>query len=304
MNYLHLIRYQNLLFIALVQIFIKVGLFQEFNVDVALSAVEFALLVIATLCIAAGGNIINDVYDVEIDTINRPEKVLIGKSISEQSANRLFIVVNVIGVTLGFYLANRIGRPGFAALFIAISASLYLYASYFKGILLLGNLLISVLVAMSLLIVGLFDLLPAISPENQAIQSTAFEVVLKYAIFAFFINFIREIVKDLEDINGDKKGGLNTLAIAIGRKRTITVVFILGLFLVFGVISQMYIYLYDQQVLMLYFLFGIVAPLLYFCIKAWSAKHKRDYAFLSKLLKIVMVLGICSLMLLRFAVLG
>lgn len=303
MNYLHLIRYQNLLFIALAQIFIKYGLFHPFGIDITLNGFGFSLLVVATLCIAAAGNIINDIYDLEIDKINKPEKVLIGRKITEKSANNLYLILNVIGVAIGFYLANIIGKPAFAALFIVFSALLYLYASYLKGMLLVGNILISALVAMSLIIVALFDLLPAITPANQATQSTIFSVVLDYSLFAFFINFIREIVKDLQDINGDKKGDMNTLPIAIGRKRTITITFILGVLMVCGVVFYMYQYLYNQQVLLLYFLFAIVAPLLYFCIKAWSAENKKDYGFLSTLLKIIMFTGICSMLLFQIALL-
>ncbi|MGO3182881.1 MAG: geranylgeranylglycerol-phosphate geranylgeranyltransferase [Aequorivita sp.] len=303
MNYLNLIRYQNLLFIALVQGFIKYGLFQAFKVDFSLTTLDFALLVIATLCIAAAGNVINDIYDVEIDRINKPNKVLIGKKISERIANRLYIILSVIGVAIGFYLSNRIGKPSFAALFIVFSALLYLYASYLKGMFLVGNLLVSALVAMSLLIVPLFDLLPAVTVENQASQSAVFKIVLNYALFAFYINLIREIVKDLQDINGDNKGGMNTLPIIIGRKRTVTIVFILGVFAVIGAVLYMYENLYNVQVLMLYFLFTIVAPLLYFCVKAWDAKSAKAYAFLSKLLKIVMFLGICSIPLYQFVIL-
>ncbi len=303
MKYLQIIRYKNLLFIALVQIFIKYGLFHPFGIDITLNAFGFALLVIATLCLAAAGNIINDIYDVEIDRINKPHKVLIGKNISEKTANRLFIILNVIGVAIGFYLSNIIGRPAFSALFIVISALLYLYASYLKGMLLIGNLLISALVALSLIIVGLFDLLPAITPQNQATQSTIFSIVLDYALFAFFLNFIREIVKDLQDVNGDKKGEMNTLAIAIGRKRATIIVFFLGVLLVFGVIFYMYQYLYAQQLLLFYFLFGIIAPLLYFCIKTWAAKTQSEYGFLSNLLKLVMFLGMCSILLFQFAIL-
>lgn len=260
-------------------------------------------MVISTLCIAAAGNVINDIYDVEIDKINKPNKVLIGKKISERSANNLFIGLNVVGVAIGFYLANIIGKPAFSALFIVFSALLYLYASYLKGILLVGNILISALVAMSLIIVGLFDLMPAITPTNQATQSTIFSIVLDYALFAFSLNFIREIVKDLQDINGDKKGEMNTLPIAIGRKRTTIIVFILGVLMVLGVVFYMYEYLYSQQVLLLYFLFAIIAPLLYFCVKTWSAKSQKDYAFLSTILKIVMLTGICSLLLFQIAIL-
>ncbi len=302
MKYLNLIRYQNLLFIALVQIFIKYGLFYPITVETTLNTFYFTLLVIATLCIAAAGNIINDIYDVEIDRINKPSKVLIGKKISERTANRLFIILNVIGVVIGFYLSNSIGKPGFAALFIVFSALLYLYASYLKGMLLIGNLSVSFLVAMSLIIVALFDILPAITTQNQTAQSATFKIVLHYALFAFFINLIREVVKDLQDINGDKNGRMNTLAIALGRKRTMTIVFLLGVFMVLGVVFYMYQYLYNQQVLLLYFLFAIVAPLLYFCIKSWDAETPREYAFLSNLLKIIMFLGICSIPLFSFTI--
>lgn len=302
MKYLRLIRFENLIFIALVQIFIRYGLFQPFGIDVTLSLLEFALLVVATLCIAAAGNIINDIYDVEIDKINKPNKVLIGKSISEKSANGLFILFNVVGVGIGFYLSNLIGRPGFSAIFVAFSGLLYIYASYLKGILVIGNLVISFLVAMSLIIVPLFDLLPAITPQNQASQSYIFKIVLDFAIFAFIINFIREIVKDLQDINGDKKGGTNTLPIAIGRKRTTIIASILGMFLTFYVIFYMYENLYNQQILMLYFLVGIVGPLLYFCIKAWSAENSKDFGILSTILKIVMFTGTGSMLLFQLTI--
>lgn len=303
MSYLNLIRYQNLLLIALVQIFIKYGLFQALGMDMALTDFRFALLVAATICIAAAGNIINDIYDVEIDKTNKPNKVLIGKKIPERNANRLFILFSVIGVAIGFYLANGIGKPGFAALFIIFSALLYLYASYLKGILIIGNLLVSALVAMSLIIVALFDLFPAITPQNQAAQSAVFKIVLHYSLFAFCMNFIREIVKDLQDINGDKKGGMHTLPIAIGRKRTVAIVFILGAAMVLGVVFYMYQYLYNTQPVLLYFLFAIVAPLLYFCVKAYDADTLNDYAFLSKQLKIIMFLGICSIPLYQFVLL-
>ena len=301
MNFLRLIRYQNLLFIALAQLLIKYALFQPLGVASGLTHFEFLLLVIATLCIAAGGYVINDIYDIIIDTINKPDKVLVGKKISESTAYRVFIILNVVGVAIGFYLSNIIGKPGFSALFIIFSALLYIYASYLKGMVVIGNLLVSALVAMSLIIIAVFDLLPAITPENQKIQAQAFRVVLHYALFAFFLNFIREIVKDLQDINGDKKLDLQTLPIVLGRKRTTSVVFGLGVTLVLGIVYYMYNHLYAHQIIMLYFLFAIVGPLLYFCVKTWDAKTNKEYAFLSQILKWIMFLGICSISLIQFS---
>lgn len=302
MHYLKLIRFQNLLFIAFAQVLIKYGLFHPFEVAVTLNTFGFSLLVFSTLCIAAAGYIINDIYDLEIDRINKPEKTIIGKKISEKIAYTLFIILNIIGVAIGFYLSNLIGRPGFSALFIIISALLYLYASYLKGMILVGNLVVSALIALSIIIVGLFDLLPAITPENQASQSLIFGIVADYALFAFLLNFIREIVKDLEDINGDKNGGLSTLPIALGRKRTVQIVFGLGVLAVAAVVFYMYNYLYNNQTLVMYFLFCVIAPLLYFCVKTWEAKTKKEFSHLSMVLKIIMLLGICSIFIYPFAI--
>jgi 4-hydroxybenzoate polyprenyltransferase len=282
------------------QLFVKYGFFMPLNIPGALIDFQFALLVFATTCIAAAGNIINDICDVEIDSINKPEKVIIGKRISEASANRIYIMLSILGVTAGFYLSNAIDKPSYAAIFIVISALLYLYATYVKGILLLGNILVSVLVAISILIVGIFDLAPVIDTANSEQLLLPMKVVLHYAFFAFAINFIREIVKDVQDINGDKNGGLNTLPIAIGRSRTVALIFALGIVTTLSVVLYMYFYLYSTQPIMLYFLFLVVAPLLYFCLRARIAETADDYAFLSVLLKLIMFLGMCSILLYKF----
>jgi len=285
------------------QLLLKYSLFEPFGIDITLNDFGFSLLVIASLCIAAGGNIINDIYDLKIDRINKPEKVIIGKKISEKTANTYYIILNVIGVILGFYLSNIIGRPGFAALFIIISALLFLNASYLKSMLLVGNILVSALVALSIIIVGLFDLLPAITKTNLVTQSTIFSILLDYALFAFFLNFIREIVKDMQDINGDKNSRRNTLPIAIGRKRTSRIVFALGIIAILGIFFYVYTYLYDKTSVVLYFLFLIIAPLLYFCVKCFNAETKKEYGLLSTLLKIIMFFGMCSILLYPFVIL-
>ncbi|GGG51379.1 geranylgeranylglycerol-phosphate geranylgeranyltransferase [Bizionia arctica] len=308
MNFLNLIRWKNLLLIALVQFLIKYALLEPFlgatNLSITLSLFGFCLLVLATTCLAAAGYIINDIYDVEIDKVNRPERVIVGNSISEKTANNLFIVFNVVGVLLGFYLSNLVGKNGFFALFIIISALLYVYATYLKQLLLVGNIVISLLVALSLIIVGLFDLLPVITPENQETQITFFKIILDYAFFAFIINFIREIVKDIEDIDGEHKAGFNTLPIAFGRDRAIKVVFALSVLLVFGVVYYIITFLYSKLIVVAYFLAFVMAPLIYVCIKSYTAKTKADLRFISNLLKLIMLIGIMSLALYQFVLLG
>jgi 4-hydroxybenzoate polyprenyltransferase len=288
------------LLIAIVQILIKYVIFDVFEAETAMNGFQFGLLVIATLAIAAAGNLVNDIYDVDIDRINKPEKVIIGKSVPEKKAFNYFIFLNVLGVACGFILSNQLGKPGLAATFIVISALLYIYSTQLKAMLIVGNTLISVMVSFSLLIVIIFDFYPIAAEGLSESQKSASELVLHYAVFAFAINLIREIVKDLEDINGDKNGGINTLAIVLGRSRTTMLVFVLAVLFVLGIIAYLYTYLYNKKLLVLYFLFLVVAPLFYFCIKAWNAGSKKEYKLLSLVLKIVMVTGMCSMICYRF----
>ncbi|MCW5520480.1 geranylgeranylglycerol-phosphate geranylgeranyltransferase [Aureitalea sp. L0-47] len=300
MAYLYIIRPVNLLLLGVVQILIKFVLFDAFKVEAVMNNTQFGLLVLATLAIAAGGNVINDIYDQEIDRINKPDKRIVGTKISEKTAYTFFILLNVIGVLCGFILANQLGKPGLAATFIVISALLYIYSSQLKAMLLVGNLLISVLVAFSLLVVLIFDFYPMASNGLSEEQRLVSKIVFDYALFAFIVNIIREIVKDLEDINGDKNGGINTLAIVLGRSRTSNLVFILGIGFALSIIAYVYVYLYDKKLMVFYFLFGIVAPLIYFCIRAWTSETAKDFGKLSNILKVVMFTGMCSMICYRF----
>ncbi|MBA6152440.1 geranylgeranylglycerol-phosphate geranylgeranyltransferase [Gelidibacter maritimus] len=301
MNILNLIRWKNLLMIAFVQLLIKYALFQPFidqtELTITLNGFGFGLLVIATLCIAAAGNIINDIYDVETDLVNRPSDVIIGVKIPEKTAYALFIVLNVIGVLIGFYLSHLVGRSGFFAIFVIISALLYIYASYLKQMLLVGNILISVLVGMSILIVGVFELMPVITDQNQATQLTFFKILFDYALFAFLINLVREIIKDLEDVDGDYKSGMSTLPIVIGRDRASKVAFVVSLLPIFGSLYYVASYLLKYELFIGYFFVLIVVPLIYIALKTFHAKTKKHYHHISNMLKLVMLFGMLSLLL-------
>lgn len=301
--YLQLIRVPNLLLIIVTQLLIKYALFETFGIAITLSSFGFFLLCLSTVSIAAAGNIINDILDVETDRINKPEKTVVGTKISEKTAYNIYIILNVIGVGIGFYLSNLIGRPGFSAIFIIISALLYLYATYLKQILLVGNLIISGLVAMVILIMGLFELLPAITPENRQTQSIIFSILLDYAFFAFMINWLREMIKDQEDITGDYNTQRNTLPIAIGKDRANMFIFVVGLIPLAAVIYYIYEYLFTNLYAVLYALVLIVGPLLYFLIQLWTTKSKKQFRHLSVVLKLIMIFGLLSIGLYPFILL-
>jgi 4-hydroxybenzoate polyprenyltransferase len=300
LHFLNLVRWKNLALIILVQVLIKYALFDAFNVTITLNDFGFFLLVTATVCIAAAGNIINDIYDIDTDTINKPEQVIVSKHIPEQAAYNWFIGLSVVGVGLGFYLSNLIDKSGFAAIFVIVSALLYIYANYLKRTFLLGNIVVSALVALSILIVGIYELLPAITPQNQQTQILFFKILMDYAIFAFMINLLREIIKDIEDIDGDYNSDMKTMPIVMGRERAIKVAFVLSLIPLFAVTYYVITYLYKQQIAVIYFLATVIAPLLYFSIKLFAATTKKELAHLSNILKLVMLFGILSLLLYPF----
>ncbi len=141
--FLKLIRLPNLLMIILTQVLVKYFLFAPFKIATVLDQFSFALLVISMICLAAAGNIINDLHDITADKINKPHKLIINHKISERAAWNWFIAFNIIGVLIGFYLSNLVGKPSFVALFIMPSAFLYFYATQIKGTVLVGNLVVA-----------------------------------------------------------------------------------------------------------------------------------------------------------------
>jgi 4-hydroxybenzoate polyprenyltransferase len=273
MKYLKLIRYQNLLMLMLMQLLFRYGFLKLQNIPLALNDWQYCLLVLSTALIAAGGYVINNIFDQATDNDNKPDQVVVGKSISETQAYNIYLVLNIVGVGIGFYLSNVIAKPGFASIFIMIAATLYLYATSLKQMMLIGNIIVALLLSFSVIIIGVFDLYPVTNAGNQQLMADLFAVLLDYALFAFIINFIREIVKDLEDVNGDYNQGMNTLPIALGINRTSKLVFILSfipLVLVVLYINTYYI-ANNLQLATLYALLFVVAPLLYFIIKMASA---------------------------------
>jgi 4-hydroxybenzoate polyprenyltransferase len=280
-----------------VQCVVKLALLEPLNFTFGLNTYGFIALIIATVCIAAGGNVINDINDIEIDKVNRPKKVIVGQKISEKMANYLYIGLTFTGVCAGFYVANTLGKPSFAIIFIIFAALLHLYATQLKRKLLLGNILVSFLVASSLLLFIIFDIFPGLNEQEREIQLLATNTILLYAGFAFYVNLMREIVKDIQDVNGDQKGDKNTLAVAIGRKRARNVAFVMGIIAIVVILGFTYFFLYQYMTVAFYFVFLVGGPLLVFCIRAYSAEREKDFKILSLLLKLIMLAGICSLIL-------
>lgn len=297
LDFLKLIRYRNLLLIALLQLILKYGFLIWQDIPLGLNEVQFVLLVLSTLLIAAGGYVINDIFDQLTDAENKPHKVFIGQTFSESTAYNLYVALTTTGVGIGFYLANVIGKPSWATLFILIAASLYLYAANLKPMLLVGNLIIAALLSLSVLIVGIFELYPVTQPENQAQMRVLFSIMLDYALFAFVINLLREIVKDLEDVNGDYNQGMNTLPIFLGVKRTARLVFGLSFIPLVMILYYIQTYFIANNLwwATAYTLLTVVSLLIYSTVKMATAQKKKQFSHVSLVLKWVMFFGILSI---------
>ena len=280
------------------QLLFRYAFLKQRQVPLALADWQYGLLVLSTVLLAAAGYVINNIYDVGTDSINKPNDVVVGKGITETAAYNIYIGLNISGVAIGFILSNIIMRPTFASLFILIASLLYFYATSLKQIMLLGNFVVALLLAASVLIIGVFDLFPATTAENQAQMASLFSILSDYAIFAFVINFIREIVKDIEDVNGDYNMGMNTLPVAIGVSRAAKIA--LGFAIVAFIISGLYCNTYLMQnklyIAVFYAFATVLAPLLYFIVKIFSAKSQKEFHHLSTILKLILFFGILSIL--------
>lgn len=296
MKYLKLIRFVNLIIIALTLFIFKWYLVDLFYDPVALSTVQFYLLTLATVCVAAAGYIINDIEDVAIDTVNKPNKVIVDKLISSKLANNLFIITNCIGIGIGFYISYAVGKPNLATIFVFASGLLYLYATRFKGMVVVSNIIVSFLTALPILLPGIFLIIPLYGGEQSLmeINSFVFRRLLVFAGFAFIINLLREIIKDCEDIDGDHTHGITTIPIVLGLKRTGILTGVLTLLIAVGVFVITYTYFYNYMTFVIYSFACILAPLLFIGFKLFTTKTKKEFTVLKHLYKAVMVTGIFS----------
>ena len=280
--------------ILLTQVLIHFGFLKALDIPTALNNLQFALLAFATLCIAAAGYIINNLNDIDGDRINKPDRVYIPKPFSETQAFNIYLIFNIAGVGLGFVLSYMMGLTNFATFFVLVSALLYVYANFLKRVLIIGNLVVSMVVAAAIFIVILYDMVPLLEGYSNELM-TPILILRDYALFALMLNFLREIVKDIEDANGDYSVGINSLPILIGLERTAKISAYIAVVYIFTILGYIYFWLQTNVWTSIYLVTAVVVPLVYFCIKARYADKKTHYSHLSFVLKLIMLSGILSL---------
>ncbi|WP_243651331.1 geranylgeranylglycerol-phosphate geranylgeranyltransferase [Hymenobacter gummosus] len=276
-----LVRLPNLLIMALTLTLVQACLLAPEQPLAALLDVRFLLLVLATLCVAAGGYIINDYYDVKIDAINRPGTLVVGQAVGRRSAMLAHLVLSFEGIVVAGVLSKLVGL-------VTVGAALLLwgYSARFKRLPLVGNLSIGALTAASVLL-----------PEM--LRRTGSAAVWAYALAAFLLTVVREIVKDIEDMRGDAQHDCRTLPIVLGVARS---KWVAGLFLLvmIGLLSGGVLagFQQGQWRLALWLLGTVLAPSVLLGRQLLRADRRRDFARLSMLCKLIMLAGVLSMLVL------
>jgi len=268
--FLRLTRAWNLFIIALSQYFTAAMIIGTYTIF------DWRLLLLSssTVLIAAGGYIINDYYDIKIDLVNKPERVVIGKGITRRYALLFHTVLSISGILLGLILNWRIGAINFGSVFL-----LWWYSNDLKRHPLIGNVVVALLTAIAILMV-------------DALYTTGNLLIVSYATFAFFMTFIREIIKDMEDLKGDDTFGCKTLPIVWGIRRT--KFFLYGLLLVFtSTVFMLNFFFINLPVI--YIGVFLLLPLSWLLFRLVRADTRKDFAWLSSFCKFIMLLGILSL---------
>lgn len=235
---------------------------------------RFYLLMMATLLVTAAGYMINDYYDVKIDYINRPNTVVVGKGIKRRVILVLHSLFNFIAVGLGWTVAPRI-----AAVIFFAGVLLWWYCNRLKRKPFIGNIAVAFLTGLSIYLVAYYY------QKNELF-------VFTYALFAFFLNLIRELLKDLEDRHGDQLHGSKTLPIVLGFRKTKQVIYSIAITFV-GAILTVTIQLNNQ---LLYYYFGALGVVFYWFIwLIYRADRKEQFSQLSAFTKAIMLIGTLSM---------
>jgi len=296
---LKLIRYKNLGILALSQILIKYFFLNKYNSNIQLTLPLFLILLFSILFLAAAGYIINDIYDIEIDKINKPYKVIIGNKISEKYALKLYVLFNIIGLGLAYYLSYTINHLSYALIFLGTAFCLLKYAQSWKNIFFIKNFLVAFLVSISILILGLFDILPGLNNQNTINHFIIVKIISFYFLFSFLTNYIREIIKDIEDVNGDKIRNTQSFISKIGLDNTKIIIYVLNGFLILFLGYFISNYFTNNILSLIYIIIFVFIPSIFYFVLLIKAKTIKNYSIVSKLLKLIMIFGITSILFLK-----
>ncbi|OJV42574.1 MAG: hypothetical protein BGO29_11900 [Bacteroidales bacterium 36-12] len=309
-NYLKLIRYQNILFIALILFVLRqlvvAALLDTYGIIVYTEQWHLWLLITATTLLSAGGYALNDYFDVKIDTLNKPDKVLVGRTIDRNKAMLVYQVCTVIGMIAGFALAWLIKSRTIAVIFIVVPGLIWFYSASYKRQYLIGNLVVAFLSSLSIILLAITENAYLMEFHSTKILETKatvmfFSWIAGFAVFSFLLTLIREIIKDIEDEYGDKEMECRTLPIVSGRKVALVVIFsLIVLIIALLLIANFYLVDFQGTLSIKYTVFGLILPLLALISLLIKAKRPVDFHQASTLTKFIMLIGLLYAVIFNF----
>ncbi len=301
LNYFKIVRPLNLVIIVFCQLLfwicVVLPLHQYTNTTVHLATWQFSLLVISTVLIAAGGYVINDYYDLPIDLENKPDKVIINRYIKEDKAFVYYVVLTIVGLGLAFAVAHTLSSLRLVTIQIIAATLLWFYAQSFKRSFFIGNIIVSILTAWTIIVVSAYEIdLNVEGNYYEIFLSFLSKITVLYALFAFFASLKREIVKDIQDIEGDEYYGSKTLPIVLGIKGAkiavgiiITISWSLLTWCLLSILKK------TEWLGAIYILVSLILFLGVLFFMLVRASNKKDFGRLSAFLKLYMFIGISSM---------
>ena len=301
---MRLVRWSNLLFLAalvwLMEKWVAVPILDQLAFGEQLPGYILLLIILATVFIAAGGYVINDYFDVKIDRINRPDELIVTRTIPKPVAMHLSLSLSGIGIVCGIVAAILLRSLTIGILFILVPGLLWFYSSSYKRLFMIGNLIIALLAALTPMLVAL---------ANVAVLQLRYATILPYttlqhdlyawlggfALFAFLLTWIREIVKDMQDQMGDRELECHSMPVVWGDLWT--KIFVTALIvLTIAIIGHLWYHVLPFPIRWTslstrYIAFGIIIPLLGSIGLLWAAKIPSDYKTCQQLIKFTMLLG-------------
>lgn len=283
-NFFNIIRWPNVLMVALIQSLIYLQLLDTSQSILGLTG--FILLCSITMLIAASGYVINDYYDTHIDRINRPQRWIAGNTWTNRQVLFVYFSLLVMGAVISVVLAIRLSMMAYLYIYPMAVAALWLYSYALKCKPIAGNLWVALFCAGVVAIVALPDWLAG----NQEVIS---QTLWYYIAFAFLTTWCREVIKDLEDVEGDTRASCQTFIVRYGLLSGKIMAVLLGVILV----AALYAWEVNQEGSTIKLIFtlmqgGVIASMAY----TWWARDNVYFHHASLVIKGVMLAGTCLLL--------
>lgn len=307
--FFRLTRGLNLLYIVLTQVLFQycviVPLSEHSAYPFAPHPQLFRMIVLSSVLIAAAGYIINDYFDLNIDQVNKPGKIIVDHIISRRWALFFHMIFSMTGVVISFYSGWKYGTMSISFINMICVMLLWVYSTTLKKKILSGNIIISALTAWVILVLYAATIdqssFQVVLVDRNAFQKLT-RIAILYAAFAFIVSLVREVVKDMEDMDGDARYGCRTMPIAWGIPVSKVFIAVWMIVLITALlIVQFYVLIqFGWWLSAGYCLLMIIIPLLMVITKLRNSSSSEHFHYLSQLVKFVMLTGVLSMLFLRY----